>query len=101
MTLTTSDESVNYAVLYPQTNSASVRVLSLNVILQTDATGKWRRPDSTEVDSNSITFPTFTLINAGLYTFYVIDSKAIRIRISITGWLVTQRNMDIYHTNML
>ena len=85
MTLTTSDGITNYAVLYPQTNSASVRVLSLNVTLQTDVTGKWRRPDSTEVDSNSITFPTFTLINAGFYTFYANNSEAIRILINTTG----------------
>ena len=89
MTLTTSDGTANYAVLYPQTNSASVRVFSLNVTLQTDATGKWKKLDSTEVDSNSIAFLTFTLVNAGLYTFYVNNSEAIRILIHITGKIWT------------
>ena len=85
MTLTTSEGTTNYAVLYPQTNSASVGVLSLNVTLQTDATGKWRKPDNTEVDSNSITFLTFTSINAGLYTFYVNNSETILMMITTTG----------------
>ena len=35
--ITTSERITNDTILYPQTNSASVRVFSLNVTLHTDA----------------------------------------------------------------
>ena len=85
----TADSTTIHSLLPPSNNTASVRVLSQNVTLQTNLIGKWRRPDNTEVNSDSITFPVFTADHAGFYQFFVasfIDrSEALAILIIITA----------------
>ena len=87
----TADSTTTHSFLPPSTNTASVRVLSQNVTLQTNLIGKWKRPDNTEVISDNITFSVFTANYAGLYQFYVTsfingnESLAIQIRITATG----------------
>ena len=85
----TADSTTTHSLLPPSTNTASVRVLSQNVTLQTNLIGKWRRPDNTEVTSDSTTFSVFTADHAGLYQFYVTSfinrSEALSIQIMITA----------------
>ena len=75
-------------------NTANIRVLTDNVILQTELEGRWETPGNVSTTDKSISFPYFTADHAGLYRFYVAgwDSNevlAIQILISATGiyWL--------------
>ena len=53
-------------------NSASVAVLTQNVVLSTNLVGRWQRPDNSSVASNTlITFSTFYVTQGGVYKFYV------------------------------
>ena len=72
--------TTTYTLLPPSINIAHVGELSLNVLLQTNLIGKWRRPDNTEVTSDNITFPVFTAANhAGLYRFYVTNWEKVEV----------------------
>ena len=75
----TPDSTTTYTLLPPNTNTASIRVMSQNVTLQTNLIGKWRRPNNTEVTSNNVTFPMFTANYAGLYRFYVINWRKAEV----------------------
>ena len=87
----TVDSTTTHSLLPPSTNTASVRVLSQNVRLQTNLIGKWKRPDNAEVTSDTIAFFVFTVSDAGLYQFFVTsgngnETLAIQINITVTGW---------------
>ena len=71
-------------------NTANIRVLTDNVILQTELEGRWETPGNVSTTDKFIPFPYFTVDHAGLYRFYVTgwDSNevlAIQIVISVTG----------------
>ena len=71
-------------------NTANIRVLTDNVILQTELGGRWVAPGNVSITDKSIVFPYFTVDHAGLYRFYVagwnsIEVLAIEIIISASG----------------
>ena len=79
-----------FSILPPGDNTADIRVLTDNVILRTELTGKWERPNYPSTYDKSIHFPYFTVNYAGQYSFYVTDWNntevlAIQIIISATG----------------
>ena len=71
-------------------NSASITVLTQNVVLSTNLAGRWQRPDNSSVASNTLTFSTFYVTQEGVYKFYVVNwngqqTLAIQLNIIVIG----------------
>ena len=84
--------SGNFSLLPPNLNSASVTVLTQNVVLSTNLAGRWQRPDNSSVASNTLTFSTFYVTQGGLYKFYVDNwdgqqTLAIQLNIIVIGMI--------------
>ena len=80
----------SFSLLPPNINSASVTVLTQNVVLSTNLAGRWQRPDNSSVESNTLTFSTFYVTQGGVYKFYVDNwdgqqTLAIQLNINVTG----------------
>ena len=80
----------SFSLLPPNMNSASVAVLTQNVVLSTNLVGRWQRPDNSFVASNAlITFSTFYVTQGGVYKFYVDNwdgQQTLAIQLDITRY---------------
>ncbi|KAI6653443.1 hypothetical protein LOD99_3662 [Oopsacas minuta] len=77
----------SYSSLTPGDNTASINLLTKNVILATVLAGRWQKPNGTFVEDNSITFSAFEISDQGIYKFYVINWESIEtlaIQIQLT-----------------
>ena len=80
----------SFSLLPPNMNSAYVTVLTQNVVLSTNLAGRWQRPDSSSVESNTLSFSTFYVTQRGVYKFYVDNwdgqqTLAIQLNIIVIG----------------
>ncbi|KAI6650360.1 hypothetical protein LOD99_6037 [Oopsacas minuta] len=85
--ITISTTTTPYTNLPPESNTAEILILSLNVTLEANITGMWERPGKTYSHDKSINFDVFTVDLAGSYKFYAdgIRTVSIQIDISATG----------------
>ena len=77
----------SFSLLPPNINSASVAVLTQNVVLSTNLVGRWQRLDNSSVAFNTLTFSTFYVTQGGVYKFYVNNwdgQQTLTIQINIT-----------------
>ncbi|KAI6650359.1 hypothetical protein LOD99_6036 [Oopsacas minuta] len=102
-----------HALLPPEVNTADITVLTLNVTLETNVTGKWQAPDNTNITDSTFAIPVFAANHGGLYRFYVSkngsDVLAIQISISVVGTRLAEQTAsaeyiilsdnNIFHTN--
>ena len=86
--ITLSTTSDTYTELHNSgnANTADIKVLSKNVMLQVNITGRWELPDGSSNTESVIELELFTKDLAGMYKFYVSSwdgSEVLAIHIEI------------------
>ena len=79
---------MTYSDLPTDNNTADIMILSQNVKIRANLSGRWELPDGSSINGNLIEIELFTSNLAGLYKFYVAGlekTEILAIQIEITA----------------
>ena len=92
---------MTYSDLLTDNNTADIMILSQNVTIRANFSGKWELPDGSSLIGKLIQIELFTRNLAGLYKFYIVGLEgteilAIQIEITAIGELIDLSRFKIF-----